>query len=129
MKRLADIPAIRRGHFHEAGISPEYAAYTEADSFKKGIEAKYSELAYEVVAKSEVNLVKNKPIADTGKFKPTEANLGDRCADAFRTILGAPEHGAANISEGSEKLLHISGLTYEIHTQIPSSEVLSEKRG
>lgn len=175
MKRLADIPEIRRGHFHEAASSPEYAAYTEADSFIKGIEAKYSELANEVVAKSEVNLVKNKPIADTGKFKPTETNLGDLCADAFRTILGADvafvgdgglradivkgdiryadiisvmpfrdslclieatgqqildalEHGAANIPEGSGKLLHVSGLTYEIHTEIPSSEVLSKKQ-
>lgn len=69
--------------------SPEYAAYAEADSFIKGIEAEYAELANRVVAKTEVDLVKNKPMADTGKFRPTETNLGDFCADACRTVLGA----------------------------------------
>lgn len=125
ISNISGIDVFIDGHSHTV-IDGETVADKNGESVY--LVSSGTKLANEVVAKSEVNLVKHKPIADTGKFKPTETNLGDLCADAFRTILGALEHGAANIPEGSGKLLNVSGLTYEIHTEILSSEVLSEKQ-
>ena len=61
----------------------------ETDEFIKNIESKFEELLNEVVAKSEVPLVVNEP--ETGKrlIRNQETNLGDLCADAYRTVLDA----------------------------------------
>ncbi len=155
--------------------SAEYAAYTETDSFVKSIEAEYSELAETVVAKTDVDLVIKKPGTDERIIRNTETNLGDLCADAYRSLLGADigfvngggiraniekgdityaeiiavhpfgnsaclieatgqqildalELGSANTPEESGGFLQVSGLTYEIHTYIPSSVVLTENK-
>lgn len=155
--------------------SAEYAAYTETDDFVKSIESEYSELADTVVAKTDVDLVINKPGTDERIIRNSETNLGDLCADAYRSLLGADiafvngggiraniekgdityaeiiavhpfgnsaclievsgqqildalELGAANTPEESGGFLQVSGLTYEIHTYIPSSVVLTDNK-
>lgn len=155
--------------------SAEYAAYTETDNYVKSIEAEYSELADTVVAKTDVDLVIYKPGTDERIIRNTETNLGDLCADAYRSLLGADigfvngggiraniekgdityadiiavhpfgnsaclieatgqqildalELGAANTPEESGGFLQVSGLTYEIHTDIPSSVVLTDNK-
>lgn len=61
----------------------------ETDAFVKNIQAQFSDKLNEVVAKSNVDLVVNDP--ETGKrlIRNQETNLGDLCADAYRTVLGA----------------------------------------
>lgn len=155
--------------------SAEYAAYTETDDFVKSIESEYSELADTVVAQTDVDLVINKPGTDERIIRNSETNLGDLCADAYRSLLGADiafvngggiraniekgdityaeiiavhpfgnsaclievsgqqildalELGAANTPEESGGFLQVSGLTYEIHTYIPSSVVLTDNK-
>lgn len=155
--------------------SSEYAAYTEIDSFIKGIEAEYSELANTVVAKTNIDLTIIKPGTDERIIRNNETNLGDLCADAYRSLLDADiafvngggiraniekgdityaeiiavhpfgnsaclieatgqqildalELGASNTPEESGGFLQVSGLTYEIHTDIPSSVVLTDNK-
>lgn len=155
--------------------SSEYAAYAGIDSFIKGIEAEYSELANTVVAKTDVDLTINRPGTDERIIRNNETNLGDLCADAYRSLLDADiafvngggiraniekgdityaeiiavhpfgnsaclieatgqqildalELGASNTPEESGGFLQVSGLTYEIHTDIPSSVVLTDNK-
>ncbi len=155
--------------------SAENAAFIEMDGFIKSIEAECSELVNTVVAKTDVALTINKPDSDERIIRNAETNLGDLCADAYRTLLDADigfingggiradiekgdityadiiavhpfgnsvclveasgqqildalELGAANAPEESGGFLQVSGLTYEIHTEIPSSVVLTENR-
>lgn len=134
----------------------------------------------EVVAKSDVELTINDPVAVDGEGKSVriirsaETNLGDLCADAYRYISGADvafvngggirvsikagditlndilkvhpfgnalcvceatgqqildalEMGARKVPSENGGFLQVSGLTYEIHTYIPSSVALDEK--
>ncbi|MDD7652166.1 MAG: 5'-nucleotidase C-terminal domain-containing protein [Candidatus Faecousia sp.] len=62
---------------------------TETDAFIKNIEAQYQDKLNEVVAKTDVTLTISNP--ETGKraVRSAETNLGDLCADAYRTVLGA----------------------------------------
>ncbi len=153
----------------------ENAAFVKTDSFIKSIEAECSEVVNTVVAKTDVTLTINKPDSDERIIRNAETNLGDLCADAYRTLLGADigfingggiradiekgdityadiiavhpfgnsiclvevngrqildalELGASQAPEESGGFLQVSGLTYEIHTEIPSSVVLTENR-
>ena len=134
----------------------------------------------EVVAKTDVELTINDPVAVTedGKavriIRNAETNLGDLCADAYRVmldadiafvngggirvsikegditlndilkvhpfgnalcvceatgqqILDALEFGAKDVPGEFGGFLQVSGLTYEIHTSVPSSVKLDEK--
>ena len=60
-----------------------------AQEFVDGITVQFNELVETVVAQSEVNFIVNDP--ETGKrvVRTRETNLGDFCADAYRTLLGA----------------------------------------
>ena len=135
----------------------------------------------EVVAKTDVELTINDPVAVTedGKavriIRNAETNLGDLCADAYRYVSGADiafvngggirvsikegditlndilkvhpfgnalcvceatgqqildalEFGAKDVPGEFGGFLQVSGLTYEIHTSVPSSVKLDEKR-
>ncbi len=66
--------------------------YTEVDAatdeFIKGIQAKFEDKLNEVVAKTEVTLAVNNPTTGNRLIRSQETNLGDLCADAYRTILG-----------------------------------------
>ena len=134
----------------------------------------------EVVAKTDVELTINDPVAVTedGKavriIRNAETNLGDLCADAYRYVSGADiafvngggirvsikegditlndilkvhpfgnalcvceatgqqildalEFGAKDVPGEFGGFLQVSGLTYEIHTSVPSSVKLDEK--
>ena len=135
----------------------------------------------EVVAKTDVELTINDPVAVTedGKavriIRNAETNLGDLCADAYRYVSGADiafvngggirvsikegditlndilkvhpfgnalcvceatgqqildalEFGAKDVPGEFGGFLQVSGLTYEIHTYLPSTVKLDEKR-
>ena len=131
----------------------------------------------EVVAKTDVELTINDPVAKTEEGKPVriirnaETNLGDLCADAYRydiafvngggirvsikegditlndilkvhpfgnalcvceatgqQILDALEFGAKDVPGEFGGFLQVSGLTYEIHTYLPSTVKMDEKR-
>ena len=135
----------------------------------------------EVVAKTDVELTINDPVAVTedGKavriIRNAETNLGDLCADAYRYVSGADiafvngggirvsikegditlndilkvhpfgnalcvceatgqqildalEFGAKDVPGEFGGFLQVSGLTYEIHTSVPSSVKMDEKR-
>lgn len=78
----------------------------ETLEFIDGITAQFNELVETVVAETEVRFTVNDP--ETGKriVRTRETNLGDFCADAYRTLLGADVafvNGGgvrANIEEG-----------------------------
>ena len=135
----------------------------------------------EVVAKTDVELTINDPVAVTEEGKPVriirnaETNLGDLCADAYRYVSGADiafvngggirvsikegditlndilkvhpfgnalcvceatgqqildalEFGAKDVPGEFGGFLQVSGLTYEIHTYLPSTVKMDEKR-
>ena len=135
----------------------------------------------EVVAKTDVELTINDPVAKTEDGKPVriirnaETNLGDLCADAYRYVSGADiafvngggirvsikegditlndilkvhpfgnalcvceatgqqildalEFGAKDVPGEFGGFLQVSGLTYEIHTYLPSTVKMDEKR-
>ena len=134
----------------------------------------------EVVAKTDVELTINDPVAVTEEGKPVciirnaETNLGDLCADAYRYVSGADiafvngggirvsisagditlndilkvhpfgnalcvceatgqqildalEMSSRNVPGECGGFLQVSGLTYEIHTSVPSSVKLDDK--
>ena len=142
--------------------------------------ASLEEVRKTVVAKSDVTLYMNDPVAVTAEGTPvriirnTETNLGDLCADAYRAmanadiafingggiraqipagditlkqifdvqpysnnlcmievtgqqILDALEWGSRSVPNELGGFLQVSGLTYEIHTYIPSSTTQDEE--
>ena len=72
-----------------ADVDTTSQAYGDAKTFIEGIQEEYQEKATEVVATSDVELTVNDP--DTGEraVRSAETNLGDLCADAYRTLLDA----------------------------------------
>ena len=67
--------------------------YTEVDAdtdaYIKGIQDQFSAKLEEVVAKTDVALTVNDPATGKRIVRNQETNLGDLCADAYRTVLGA----------------------------------------
>ena len=61
----------------------------ETDAFVKNIQAQYEDKLNEVVAKSDVDLVVMDPATGNRLIRNQETNLGNLCADAYRTVLGA----------------------------------------
>lgn len=61
---------------------------TAVDEYIKGIQASYNKLLQTVVAKSGVALT-TKDAKGERAVRNQETNLGDLCADAYRTVLGA----------------------------------------
>lgn len=58
-------------------------------SYVDGITEEFAELQNEKVAATEVKLVINDPVSSKRMIRNQETNLGDLCADAYRTQLGA----------------------------------------
>lgn len=156
--------------------SDEYKAYQNAQALIGGIEQKYEKLVNTVVASTNVDLTIINPANPEERIiRNRETNLGDLCADAYRTLLGADiafvngggiraniekgdvtygdiiavhpfgnsaclveatgqeildalELGACSNPGESGGFLQVSGITYEIHSYIPSSVVLTEKK-
>jgi 2',3'-cyclic-nucleotide 2'-phosphodiesterase (5'-nucleotidase family) len=69
------------------------AGYTkkdaDTDAFIKTIQTKQEALLGKVVAKTSVPLIVKDPATGTRLIRNTETNLGDLCADAYRSVLGA----------------------------------------
>ncbi len=147
----------------------------ETLAFVNDITKQFDALQNTVVARTEVDLVVNNPVSGNRMVRSQETNLGDLCADAYRTELGADiafvngggiratikkgditygdiisvhpfgnmacvveatgqqildalELGASAAGIGeSGGFLQVSGLTYEIDTNIPESVVKDEK--
>lgn len=78
----------------------------EVDEFIQNIKAEYEELLQEVVAYTPFDLTVNDPETGARAVRSKETNLGDICADAYRTLLDADiafVNGGgvrANINEG-----------------------------
>lgn len=67
--------------------------YTKKDAatttYIDGIKAQYNEKLKEIVGKTDFDLVINDPETGERLVRSGETNLGDLCADAYRTLLGA----------------------------------------
>ncbi len=145
------------------------------DAYITEIKSQYEGLLNEVVAKTDVALTVKDPATDKRMVRNQETNLGDLCADAYRTLLDADiafvngggiradipagnitygqiiavhpfgnmacsievtgqqildalELGCASTPGESGGFLQVSGLTYEIHTYIPSGVQLDENK-
>lgn len=61
----------------------------ETDAFVKGIQAQFEEKLSQTVGTSEVELVINDPVTGERIIRSQETNLGDFCADAYRTVMDA----------------------------------------
>ncbi len=61
----------------------------DTDAFVKAIEEKNAALLNTVVAASDVDLTINDPSTGKRMIRSHETNLGDLCADAYRTVTGA----------------------------------------
>ncbi len=75
---------------NEDASSAENKAYQKASEFISGIEERYEKLVNTVIAKTDVDLTTMNP--DNPKeriIRNRETNLGDLCADAYRTSMGA----------------------------------------
>lgn len=72
-----------------ADVDTTSQAYTDAKTFIEGIQNEYKAKADEVVATSSVDLTVNDPATGERAVRSAETNLGDLCADAYRTMLGA----------------------------------------
>lgn len=72
-----------------ADVDTTSQAYTDAKTFIEGIQNEYKAKADEVVATSSVDLTVNDPTTGERAVRSAETNLGDLCADAYRTMLGA----------------------------------------
>lgn len=146
---------------------------SETAAYIQNLQQEFEETLQTVVAQTEVELTIYDP--DTGDriIRTSETNLGDLCADAYRTITGADvaivngggiresiaagaitfediltvqpfgnevclteatgqdildalELGACEYPNESGAFLQVSGLTYELHSEIESSVVLDE---
>ena len=65
------------------GVDPDAQLYLEQ------VEAEFEDLKKEVVAHVDYDLVVNYPMDGQRQVRARETNLGDVCADAYRTVLGA----------------------------------------
>lgn len=68
----------------------EASAKDEAiEKYVKSIQAKFDAVLKQVVAKSDVDLNTHTADGETRLIRSQETNLGDLCADAYKSILGA----------------------------------------
>ena len=59
------------------------------DKYVKSIQEKFDAVLKQVVAKSDVDLKTHTADGETRLVRKQETNLGDLCADAYKTVLGA----------------------------------------
>lgn len=72
------------------GLISDYAEKdADVDGFIKSAQAEFEEMLGTVVAKTDVDLTINEPGTDVRIVRNAETNLGDLCADAYRSIGGA----------------------------------------
>ncbi len=72
------------------GLVSDYTEKDEStDTFIKAAQADFEEMLNTVVARTDVDLTILEPGTDVRIIRNAETNLGDLCADAYRTIGGA----------------------------------------
>lgn len=176
MSSLGELKIHEDGTMSSALVKNISMEDTETLDFVNSITNEFKAQMNQVVANSEVDLVVNDPKTGKRLVRSQETNLGDLCADAYRSLLGADiafvngggvraniasgdityndiikvhpfgnaaclieatgqqildalELGARSAGEGeSGGFLQVSGLSYDIDTQIPSSVVLDDKK-
>ena len=88
-------------------------ADADTEAFIESIEAQYTNIIEEVVATTDVALTTLYPDSNTRAVRSDETNLGDLCADAYRSLMGSDiafVNGGgvrANINVGEIKLKDI----------------------
>ncbi len=159
--------------YTEKSDSSETAAYNKVSDMIDKIQNEYDEAVNKVVGNSKVNLIANDPEDGSRLVRMQETNLGNYCADAYRTVTGADigivngggiraninkgditygmfisvhpycneicmteatgqdilnalEFGAMEYPDASGGFLQVSGLTYEIHSYLPSTVKIDE---
>ena len=104
-------------------ISNYKAQDEDAVNYIEGIKNKFSDVLQEVVAKSSVTLTTLDPTTHKRAIRNSETNLGDFCADAYRSIVGADIAFAngggirADIEEGNityEEIINVHPFGNEI---------------
>ncbi|WP_426351217.1 5'-nucleotidase C-terminal domain-containing protein [Alloiococcus sp. CFN-8] len=167
-KAMGELTITTDGKLSTRLISDYTKKDAETTAFIKEIKSQYEETLNKVVAKSDFDLVTYDPATKKRLVRSGETNLGDLCADAYRTLLGADiafvngggiradilkgditygeiinvhpfgnmaclieatgqqildalEFGSKDYPNENGGFLHVSGLTYEINSYIPSS--------
>ena len=72
-----------------ADVDTTSDAYTQVKATVESIQQQYQDKANEVVATSEVDLTTKDPATGERAVRSAETNLGDLCADAYRSLLDA----------------------------------------
>ena len=72
-----------------AEVDQTTTAYKETAAFVKDIQKKYQEVTEEVIATAHTSLTVDDPATGERAIRSAETNLGDFCADAYRTMMGA----------------------------------------
>ena len=89
-----------------------HAKDAKIDNYIKNIQAKYKDSIKEVVVPgNKVALTINYPYTEDRAVRKAETNLGDLCADAYRTVMGA-DIGFMN-GGGIRKSINLGDVTYE----------------
>ena len=89
-----------------------HAKDAKIDNYIKNIQAKYKDSIKEVVVPgNKVALTINYPYTEDRAVRKAETNLGDLCADAYRTVMGA-DIGFMN-GGGIRKSINLGNVTYE----------------
>lgn len=147
----------------------------DTQAFIDSIKAQYEELLAEVIAYTPYDLTVNDPETGNRAVRSKETNLGDLCADAYRTLLDADiafvngggvranlnageftfgdvlnvhpfgneaclvevtgqqildalEMGSRVCPDENGGFLQVSGLTYEIHTDMPANVIVGDDK-
>lgn len=153
----------------------EDLADPDTQEFIDAIKAQYEELLAEVIAYTPYDLTVNDPETGERAVRSKETNLGDLCADAYRTLLGADiafvngggvranlnageftfgdvlnvhpfgneaclvevtgqqildalEMGSRVCPDENGGFLQVSGITYEIHTDMPANVIVGDDK-
>ena len=72
-----------------ADVDQTTTAYKETADFVKDIQEKYQAVTKEVIATAHTTLTVDDPATGERAIRSAETNLGDFCADAYRTMMGA----------------------------------------
>ncbi|MGM9972914.1 MAG: 5'-nucleotidase C-terminal domain-containing protein, partial [Clostridiaceae bacterium] len=88
-KAMGELTITADGKLSTRLISDYTKKDAETTAFIKGIKSQFEETLNKVVAKSDFDLVTYDPATNKRLIRSGETNLGDLCADAYRTLLGA----------------------------------------
>lgn len=90
LENIGKVVISSKGVVSVANVTKEEAAAKDADveKFVEEIKAKYETVIKQVVAKSDVDLRTHSEDGETRLVRSQETNLGDLCADAYKSVLG-----------------------------------------